>query len=94
MDSFGNDREEYSGVRRCDRELAGYTQFSGEASDKATSDMIINIFDLGMSVEDATNSSLRLAMQPDLVNGVVTSSPHPISHLALAGGSGQDPSRH
>jgi multiple sugar transport system substrate-binding protein len=47
------------------KDSQGTTQFSGDAIDKATSDLITNIFDLGMSVQDATKAACD-AMAPDL----------------------------
>ncbi|MBI1257193.1 MAG: extracellular solute-binding protein [Chloroflexi bacterium] len=66
VDSFGIAGKNIQAFVDATKDSQGYTQFSGESIDKATSDMITNIFDLGMSVEDATKAACD-GMQPDLV---------------------------
>lgn len=48
-------------------ETQSATNFNGDAFNQATADLVINIFDLGMSVEDATALACE-TMQPDLVS--------------------------
>jgi multiple sugar transport system substrate-binding protein len=47
-------------------ETQSATNFNGDAFNAATADLVVNIFDLGMSVEDATALACE-TMQPDLV---------------------------
>ena len=47
-------------------ETQSATNFNGDAFNQATADLVLNIFDLGMSVEDATAQACE-TMQPDLV---------------------------
>jgi len=66
IDSFGDTNVNIQAFVDASKDTQSATNFNGDAFNQATADLVINIFDLGVSVEDATAQACE-TMQPDLV---------------------------
>jgi multiple sugar transport system substrate-binding protein len=66
IDSFGDTDVNIQAFVDASKDTQSATNFNGDAFNQATADLVVNIFDLGMSVEEATAQACA-TMQPDLV---------------------------